>query len=94
MIDDAMSYFDSPDFMALPAETRIRCLDQVAAIARAFKAQALTEYIRRRWDGTVRWDYDRPVTGAAKGQLLPTPRRSSDRQAQPGRSRLGLNQPG
>ena len=69
MIDDAMSYFDSPDFMTLPAETRIKCLAQVAAIARAFKAQAMTEYIRRRWDGTVRWPYDRPMTGSAKGSI-------------------------
>jgi hypothetical protein len=66
MIDNAMSYFDSPDFMALPAETRIKCLDQVTTIARAVKAQALTEYVRRRWDGTVRWAYERPMTGSMK----------------------------
>ena len=63
-------------------------------MAMSVEARFLTEYIRRRWDGTVRWAYDQPMTGSPKGQLLPIPRRSSDRQAQPGRSRLGLNQPG
>ena len=67
MIDNAISYFESADFMALPAETRLKYLDQVTAITRAFRAQALTEYIRRRWDGTVSRAYERPMTGSTKG---------------------------
>lgn len=97
MLDDGLTYFETADFMAMSVEARLEYLEalgQVTTVARAVKARFLTEYIRRSWDGTVRWAYDRPMTGSAKGQLLPTPRPSSDRQAQPGRSRLGLNQPG
>ena len=66
-IDHALTYFETADFMAMSAEARLEyleALDQIAAITRVFKAQAMTEYIRRRWDGTVRWAYDRPMTGS------------------------------
>jgi hypothetical protein len=66
MIDDAISYFETADFRAMPVETRLEHLNQVTAIARAFKARLLTEYIRRRWDGTVRGAYERPMTGSMK----------------------------
>jgi hypothetical protein len=69
LIDDAMTYFETADFMAMSVEARLEyleALDQITAIARVFKAQAMTEYIRRRWDGTVRWAYERPMTGSLK----------------------------
>lgn len=66
MVDDAISYFESAEFKALPVETRLETLDQFSAIARAFKARFLTEYIRRRWDRTVSRAYDRPMTGSLK----------------------------
>ena len=69
LIDDALTYFETADFMAMSVEARLEyleALDQITAIARVFKAQAMTEYVRRRWDGTVRWTYDRPMTGSLK----------------------------
>jgi hypothetical protein len=47
--------------MAMSVEARLEYLEalgQVTTVARAVKARFLTEYIRRRWDGTVRWAYD------------------------------------
>ena len=66
MIDDAMSYFESAEFNALPLETRLECFEQLIVISRTMKLRALTEYIRRRWDGTVTWSYERPMTGSTK----------------------------
>jgi hypothetical protein len=69
LIDRALTYFETADFMAMSVEARLEylaALDQSTAITRVFKAQAMTEYIRRRWDGTVRWAYDRPMTGSLK----------------------------
>jgi hypothetical protein len=69
LIDDAMTYFETADFMAMSAQARLEhleALDQITAITRVFKAQAMTEYIRRLWDGTVRWAYERPITGSLK----------------------------
>jgi hypothetical protein len=69
LIDDALTYFETADFMAMSVEARLEyleALDQITAITRVFKAQAMTEYIRRRWDGTVRWAYERPMTGSLK----------------------------
>jgi hypothetical protein len=66
MIDDGISYFETADFRTMPVETRLEYLDQVTAITRVLKARLLTEYIRRRWDGTVRGTYDRPMTGSMK----------------------------
>jgi len=57
--DAVTTLLDSPEFSALPAETRV-------SIVRVLMARAMTEYIRRRWDGTVRWAYDRPMTGSLK----------------------------
>jgi hypothetical protein len=69
LIDDALTYFETADFMAMSVEARLEyleALDQITAITRVFKAQAMTEYIRRKWDGTVRWAYERPMTGSIK----------------------------
>lgn len=66
MIDDAISYLETADFTAMPVEARLEYLDQFTAIARTVKARLLTEYIRRLWDGTVRWAYERPMTGSTK----------------------------
>jgi hypothetical protein len=66
MIDDAISYFESADFSTMPVETRLDYLDQITAVTRVLKAGLLTEYIRRRWDGTVRGAYERPMTGSLK----------------------------
>jgi hypothetical protein len=69
LIEGAMTYFETADFMAMSVEARLdylEALDQITAVARIFKAQAMTEYIRRRWDGTVRWTYERPMTGSLK----------------------------
>jgi hypothetical protein len=69
LIDDALTYFETADFMAMSVEARLEyleALDQITAITRVFKAQAMTEYIRRRWDGTVRWAFERPMTGSLK----------------------------
>jgi hypothetical protein len=66
---DALTYFETADFMAMSVEARLEyleALDQTTAIARVFKAQAMTEYLRRRWDGTVRWAFERPMTGSLK----------------------------
>jgi hypothetical protein len=66
---DALTYFETADFMAMSVEARLEyleALDQITAIARVFKAQAMTEYLRRRWDGTVRWAFERPMTGSLK----------------------------
>ena len=66
---DALTYFETADFMAMSVEARLEyleALDQITAITRVFKAQAMTEYIRRRWDGTVRWAFERPMTGSLK----------------------------
>ena len=69
MIEDATSYFETAEFKAVPVKTRLEyleALDQVIATTRVLKAQLLTEYIRRRWDGTVNRAYERPITGSAK----------------------------
>jgi hypothetical protein len=66
MIDDAISYSETPEFKALPLETRLEYFDRITAIARVMKAQALAEYVRRRWDGTVSRAYERPMTGSMK----------------------------
>jgi hypothetical protein len=66
MIDDVIAYSETPEFKALPIETRLEYFDQVTAIARVMKARALTEYVRRRWDGTVSRAYERPMTGSLK----------------------------
>jgi hypothetical protein len=66
MIDKAISYSETPEFKALPVETRLGYFDQVAAIARVMKARTMTESIRRRWDGRVSRAYERPMTGSVK----------------------------
>ena len=63
-IEAVMNFSETAEFEALPVEARIKYFDQVAAVARVLKTQAMTEYIRRRWDGTVTWAYERPMTGS------------------------------
>ena len=65
-IEAVMNFSETAEFEALPVEERIKYFDQVAAVARVLKTQAMTEYIRRRWDGKVRWAYERPMTGSMK----------------------------
>jgi len=66
IIERAISYSESAEFMALPVETRIEYLARLTALARTFQARVLAEYIRRRWDGTVSRPYERPITGSLK----------------------------
>jgi hypothetical protein len=66
MIENGIGYWETAEFKALPVETRIEYFDQIAAIGRVLQARALAEYIRRRWDGTVRRAYERPMTGSMK----------------------------
>jgi hypothetical protein len=66
LIENGIGYWETAEFKALPVETRIEYFNEIATIARVLQARALTEYIRRRWDGTVRRAYERPMTGSMK----------------------------
>jgi hypothetical protein len=69
LLDDVIDRFEPADFTAMSDEALleyIEALDWVIAISSAVQVRLLAEYIRRRWDGTVRWAHDRPITGSLK----------------------------
>jgi hypothetical protein len=69
LLDDVIDRFGPADLTAMSDEALleyIEALDWVIAISSVIQVRLLAEYIRRRWDGTVRWAYDRPITGSLK----------------------------
>jgi hypothetical protein len=69
LLDDVIDRFGPADLTAMSDEALleyIEALDWVIAISSVVQVRLLAEYIRRRWDGTVRWAYDRPITGSLK----------------------------
>jgi hypothetical protein len=69
LLDDMIDRFGPADFTAMSDEALLKyieALDWVIAISSVVQVRLLAEYIRRRWDGTVRWAYYRPITGSPK----------------------------
>ena len=69
LLDDVIDRFGPADLTAMSDEALleyIEALDWVIAISSVVRVRLLAAYIRRRWDGTVRWAYDRPITGSLK----------------------------